>query len=130
MITALASSSWRSRSACTLPYRELFFDPDTVMDARDICYECPVFEACTAWSLPRFPLIPEGVYAGLSSEQRGAIYRGERRWRDWRPDWEPHRGCRRHHKADLYALDQGHWFCIICNNRIEFVGENCADTAS
>jgi hypothetical protein len=67
--------------------REYFFsdDPEYQVIAMNLCRTCPMFRACTRWTLANFLHLPHGIFAMMSEETRSRIYYGKRRYRDPRP---------------------------------------------
>jgi WhiB family redox-sensing transcriptional regulator len=77
---AIASSDWRSRSACLDEDPELFFPIGTtgpaahqVEEAKVVCGRCTVREACLAWALDERQ--EHGVWGGLDEDERRALRR-------------------------------------------------------
>lgn len=76
-------STWRASAACAGAGHELFFSQRTGR-ARQMCAMCPVREICghdqMAWERRSSASrqYPAGVFGGLSSGQRRAIYLAEK----------------------------------------------------
>lgn len=76
-------STWRASAACAGAGPEMFFSQRTG-HARQVCATCPVREVCghdqMAWERRSSASrqYPVGVFGGLSSGQRRAIYRAEK----------------------------------------------------
>jgi WhiB family redox-sensing transcriptional regulator len=71
---------WRTRSACRDEDPELFFPIGTtgpavlqIEEAKAVCRRCPVAEQCLQWALESGT--NEGVWGGLSEDERGAMKR-------------------------------------------------------
>lgn len=84
----------QGRSNC-VGKQDYFFPrtPDEAVDfvpiARQLCATCTAFRSCTRWVLsnpvPRD--LDDGIFAGLTPDQRSRIWKGEEPYRDWRRDF-------------------------------------------
>jgi hypothetical protein len=73
--------------------QDLFFDESTieaVLVCQGLCASCPVFQACTRWTLymarQEGNPLEFGVFAGLTPRVRERIAAGQPYY-DWRRDW-------------------------------------------
>lgn len=58
--------------------------PASLIEARRICYGCPVFERCATWGLEHYPEIMDGVLFGYTAIERRAMWMGQIKFKDWR----------------------------------------------
>lgn len=79
-LTSPRKADWRDTAACRREDPELFFPKgDTgpwlmvIEDAKAICRGCPSLDACGQWA--RNNRIPEGIYGGLTEQERAALHR-------------------------------------------------------
>ena len=71
--------SWRNRAACRGVDPDIFFpisDEDAVQ-AKAICSECPVREACLEWALATRER--DGVWGGATERERRRMIRQRRK---------------------------------------------------
>lgn len=71
--------SWRNRAACQGVDPDIFFpvsDEDAVQ-AKAICAECPVREACLEWALATRER--DGVWGGATERERRRMIRQRRK---------------------------------------------------
>ena len=71
--------SWRNRAACRGVDPDIFFpvsDEDAVQ-AKAICAECPVREACLEWALATRER--DGVWGGATERERRRMIRQRRK---------------------------------------------------
>lgn len=73
-------ADWRHRAACRDEDPELFFPIGNtgpallqIEDAKDVCRRCDVADQCLQWSLEAN--INEGVWGGMSEDERRAVKR-------------------------------------------------------
>jgi WhiB family transcriptional regulator, redox-sensing transcriptional regulator len=77
--------AWIQQGACTTSPPELFFPASPVGhtrasrrqidDARAVCRQCPVIEACRNWAMANPLLSQHGVWAGTTEDERRAARR-------------------------------------------------------
>jgi hypothetical protein len=58
----------------------------TINAARDVCRDCPLYDQCVAYWLPRYDEQPHGILFGYTERQRRLINDGHMEYRDWRQD--------------------------------------------
>ncbi|MFJ7489748.1 WhiB family transcriptional regulator [Streptomyces sp. NPDC097727] len=76
---------WGDEAACRVEDPSIFFPEDfpraevplVAMQAKEVCWRCPVIEPCRDWALA----LPErhGVFGGLDKNERQALRRREQR---------------------------------------------------
>lgn len=78
---------WRHRAACRDEEPELFFPIGNtgpallqIEEARGVCRRCPVMDQCLQWALETRQ--EDGVWGGLSEDERRAMRRRAARNRD------------------------------------------------
>lgn len=68
---------WELKTACKTIDPDVFFEPQSLAEARSICIDCPVREACLEATLVREAEVPRsfrtGIVAGLTGAQRWEI---------------------------------------------------------
>ncbi|KAB1146775.1 WhiB family transcriptional regulator [Streptomyces luteolifulvus] len=81
-----SNRDWRATAACLDEDPELFFPNGTsgpwliqIEDAKAVCRRCPVVEACLQYALQG--RIPEGIFGGLTGDERASLNRSVRRGR-------------------------------------------------
>lgn len=72
--------SWRDHAACLSAETDLFFPIGSsgsavlqVLEAKQVCAECPVRVACLDWAVKLN--VDHGVWGGLSEEERRSLKR-------------------------------------------------------
>lgn len=98
----MVSLPWIERAKCREADSQVFF-PYTetqaqVQKCREICEGCPVFDDCLGWVLDNFDLIPEGIFAGYSADERAGFDTMVLPFYDWRDD-----EARQEHERRYYA---------------------------
>lgn len=90
------SPDWMDRSACkdlSPAVRDAIFFPippddrGALLEARKVCWRCPVFVDCWKWSAEHWDQVQIGTYAGVPEGERNKIDCGLARFRDWRPSF-------------------------------------------
>jgi WhiB family transcriptional regulator, redox-sensing transcriptional regulator len=79
-MTALSIASWRKRAACRGIDPEVFYpvsDEDEAWEAKAICAQCPVRQACLEYALANRER--EGVWGGTTERERRRIHRQRRK---------------------------------------------------
>ena len=79
-MTALSIASWRKRAACRGIDPEVFYpvsDEDEAWEAKAICAQCPVRQACLEYALANRER--EGVWGGTTERERRRVLRQRRR---------------------------------------------------
>jgi len=78
------------RCAC-IGKRDLYFDEsiEALAACQAICVTCPVFQACTRWTMQQHRLgkLEFGIFAGLTPHVRDKIVEGKEPYYDWRREW-------------------------------------------
>ena len=71
--------AWRQRAACRGADSEIFFPmtDDDAGDAKSICQQCPVRQACLEWALVTRER--DGVWGGATERERRRMIRQRRR---------------------------------------------------
>jgi WhiB family transcriptional regulator, redox-sensing transcriptional regulator len=74
-----ASLAWRARAACRGVDPDIFYplDDDDAEDAKAVCAQCPVQQACLEWALTNRER--DGVWGGATERERRRIIRRRRR---------------------------------------------------
>lgn len=80
--------------------RDLYFDDsiDALAACQALCFQCPVFQACTRWTLGNYRDLPFGTFAGLNENLRARLAAGTEEYYDWRQGYNRRNHVRR--KAD------------------------------
>jgi len=85
-VSRTSAEDWRHDAECVHEDPELFFPIGNtgpallqIEDARAVCRRCPAIEACLAWALESG--MGEGVWGGMSEDERRAFKRREARAR-------------------------------------------------
>lgn len=68
-------------AVCDNPWIDpnIFFSPNTIREAKDICSTCPLIAKCAAYALDPEENIVDGVYGGLSEQDRKELRAQKRR---------------------------------------------------
>jgi WhiB family redox-sensing transcriptional regulator len=71
--------SWRNRAACRGVDPDIFFpiSDEDALQAKAICAECPVREACLEWALATRER--DGVWGGATERERRRMIRQRRK---------------------------------------------------
>jgi WhiB family transcriptional regulator, redox-sensing transcriptional regulator len=80
LMTAPSTASWRKLAACQGIDPEIFYpasDEDDAWEAKAICSECPVRQACLEHALAHRER--EGVWGGTTERERRRIHRQRRK---------------------------------------------------
>lgn len=115
---------------------DIFFpvadNKESLLRAREICVDCPVFDQCRSWATRNFAAVPYGTYFGEIAPSRNNLRRGRKKWKDWRlTNWREETRVEREHREmdEDGAFKMYHWTCDACGAKSKgyFPSQNQSD---